>query len=122
MEKNINTEKINNLLIEETLIPNLPKGTFIFQEYLNDIPYICVASPKVSLLAHESSKPAERLKLVCTKLLPYNNVFKEQYPIVCMACLANKFVKLKAEVYTLTNNTLLIYFYTSTEPSFYDIG
>lgn len=124
MKKITNIKEINNLLIKETLIPNFPKGTLVFQECSKNIPciynisYICVASPKVSLLAQETTEPIKELKLVCSQVLPYNNQFKDQYPIVYTANLANKPVNLWLEIYTLINNTLLIYLYTSTEPNF----
>lgn len=127
MEKNINTKELNNLLIKEKLLPNLPKGTLVFQECLKNIPciynvpYICVASPKVSLLAHEAMNLIEDLKLTCSKIIPYNDEFKDQYPIVCMTELAEKPVNLWLEIYPIINNDLLIYFYTSSELSFYDM-
>lgn len=40
MEKNINTKELNNLLIKEKLLPNLPKGTLVFQECLRIIVWI----------------------------------------------------------------------------------
>ena len=121
MEKNINTKELNNLLIKEKLLPNLPKGTLIFQECFKNIPciynvpYICIASPKVSLLAQEATNPVEDLKLICSKVIPYNNEFKDQYPIVCMTELAEKSVNLLLEIYPIVNNNLLIYFYTFSE-------
>lgn len=86
-----------------------------------NVPYICVASPKVSLLAHEAMNLIEDLKLTCSKIIPYNDEFKDQYPIVCMTELAEKPVNLWLEIYPIINNDLLIYFYTSSELSFYDM-
>ena len=65
---------------------------------------MCSIALKYLLLAHEAMNLIEDLKLTCSKIIPYNDEFKDQYPIVCMTELAEKPVNLWLEIYPIINN------------------